>query len=111
MTFTPKHTRDWEAQIKAAAKAAVEALHQAFGETWPLVDADYSVDVVIARARLVGDLDNYVKAVTDAINGVAYPDDKLVCRLSASMVLDRQNPGVLVRVERYPYGSKSGADH
>ncbi len=31
-----------------------------------------------------GDLDNYVKAVLDALNGVLFVDDALICKLEAS---------------------------
>lgn len=34
--------------------------------------------------RLMGDVDNYVKAVLDALNGVAWDDDRQVVSLTAS---------------------------
>ena len=47
-----------------------------------------------------GDLDNYVKAVSDAINGIAFPDDRYVRSLTASLHQDREEPRVEVEVRR-----------
>ena len=33
------------------------------------------------KKRLRGDIDNYAKSVLDALNGVAYKDDKQIVRL------------------------------
>lgn len=35
------------------------------------------------KSKLRGDLDNYVKTVLDALNGVAWPDDSQVVKITA----------------------------
>lgn len=52
----------------------------------PLVDAlpflgDVKLTVRLFRPRAVGDLDNRIKALQDALNGVAWRDDEQVCEL------------------------------
>lgn len=45
------------------------------------------------------DLDNMVKAVLDAANGIAFVDDVQVVELAARLELDRENPRTVVLVE------------
>lgn len=45
------------------------------------------------------DLDNLVKLVSDALNGIAFKDDRQVVWLSALKAIDRDNPRTIVEVE------------
>jgi Holliday junction resolvase RusA-like endonuclease len=45
----------------------------------------------------VPDIDNLLKTVLDALNGLAFPDDKEVCRISAIKKYS-EKPGTLIRV-------------
>lgn len=45
------------------------------------------------------DLDNLVKAVLDAANGIAFVDDVQVVELAARLDLDRENPRTVILVE------------
>lgn len=45
------------------------------------------------------DLDNLVKAVLDAANGIAFVDDVQVVELAARIELDRENPRTVILVE------------
>jgi len=38
------------------------------------------------------------KAVLDALNGIAWVDDTQVVKLTITKVIDRDNPGVTVRI-------------
>jgi Holliday junction resolvase RusA-like endonuclease len=48
-----------------------------------------------------GDLDNYIKAVNDAIEGVVFVNDKQVKRIAAKMSVNKDAPGVDVTVRTY----------
>lgn len=83
-TVTPAETRQFEAEIAAAGKRAMGGaaplscpvemeIHFVFAgdpATWPTAHSD-------------GDLDNLEKAVKDALNKVAYEDDRQVVRKSS----------------------------
>lgn len=86
--YTPKETVDFEAAIAAAWRSS----------GGPCFDGPVSVtcefykeriDVVITeldpatKSPLRGDLDNYLKAVMDGLNKVAFDDDRQVLLLSA----------------------------
>lgn len=55
--------------------------------------------VVVYRARRAGDLDNSLKVLLDALNGVAFEDDSQVIEIHARREDDPSNPRVEVRVE------------
>ena len=52
----------------------------------------------VYRPRKRGDLDNLLKAVLDALNGVAYGDDEQVVRIEANRYDDKRAPRVEVHV-------------
>lgn len=84
-TYTPDRTKTFESEVALVANRAMAAARRlpltgpirmtvtfvlrGDPETWPTADSD-------------GDLDNLVKAVKDALNGVAYSDDRLVVEMS-----------------------------
>jgi Holliday junction resolvase RusA-like endonuclease len=70
--------------------------------TRPMFDAETPVKVTLTwyRSRKSGDLDNRTKLVADALNGLAYADDKQIVEWHLYRV-DGQRPGrVEVTVER-----------
>ena len=89
--YTPKRTRDYEARVKDRARASVPS-------DWPK-DKQYSLTIKVYRHTKRGDLDNFVKAVSDALNGIAWTDDRGVMELYAVMDLDRVNPRTEVWVD------------
>ncbi len=94
-TFTPARTAAYERLVKAAA---VEALAQLGAWSRDNV-AGYSVRVAVYRARRSGDLDNFIKAATDPLNGVAFDDDRRIVELRGLLLLDREDPRMLIEVE------------
>lgn len=91
--YTPARTRDYEKLVAKYAKAAIES------QGWEAVDGCYSLEIFVQRARYVGDLDNYLKAVSDGLNGIVWPDDSMVQKIVARFVnRNRKTPGVWVRI-------------
>lgn len=75
--YTPQTTRRWEAKVRAVAIAAVTAA------AWEPDKAPIELQISVRRAARRGDLDNYVKAVSDALNGVVFLDDRYIVQLVA----------------------------
>lgn len=90
--FTPARTREWE---KRVALCATEAMPL----SWRRDGAAYALRVVVHRAARRGDLDNFVKCVSDALNRIAWDDDSRVVVLEARMTVDRDRPRVEVEIE------------
>lgn len=80
--YTPKTTRDYEATVKEYYKG-------------PKFDGPVSLTITLSAKRAVvtitpldcdtsplrGDISNYVKGIEDALNGLAYDDDRQIHRL------------------------------
>lgn len=96
--LNPARYRNWK---DAAALLAIQ--HRARAGGRPL-EGPLGIDIVVGPdgiayevfelgatsrpGRLQGDLDNYVKALLDALQGVAYSDDKAIQRITAHLTLD-----------------------
>ncbi len=84
-TYTPKETREYEKIIAQTYSGVVFAngpLHVT------LVFNNDKTEITIKElkpkrnpCKLRGDIDNYAKAILDALNGVAYTDDKQIVSL------------------------------
>ena len=90
--YTPQATRSYEAKVGWMAKAAgIHAPH----------DGPVGLKVRLwFPDRRRRDADNVVKAIMDALNGLAYSDDSQVIELFVSRQIDRQRPRAEVTVER-----------
>lgn len=110
VVYTPRETVDWEAVVRGAAGRTLEGL-ALLGWTWDLAPADFELSVNVWRARAVGDLDNYVKALADALQGVLWSDDRYVVAHWATMGVDARRPRLEVRVRRFPRGTYAIAGH
>lgn len=92
-SFTPEKTAAYEKRAGLLALNAVNCC-RAWRKDW----GAYALTVRVFRESRRGDLDNYVKAIGDACNGVAYADDAAVVRLAAEMHEDRERPRVEVEI-------------
>jgi Holliday junction resolvase RusA-like endonuclease len=93
--YTPAETRRYETK---AATACQEAASEARWQPSPKARFALCVTVYRTHDGKGGDLDNYVKAVSDAINGIAFPDDRYVRTIVAALAQDRERPRVEVEV-------------
>ena len=80
--YTPKATRDWEEIVKSYYKG-------------PKFEGPVSLSIVLRSTKVTvtvsplesemsplrGDISNYVKGIEDALNGLAYDDDRQIHRL------------------------------
>jgi Holliday junction resolvase RusA-like endonuclease len=110
--YTPKRTRDYERAIREAADVFVTGppadvpvtldvniIHPT-PVSWPKWKAAAAVQNFLFPSR--GDLDNKIKAISDALNGIAYLDDVQICKLSGAMTYGEQEL-VQVTVTRAGY--------
>lgn len=98
--YTPKKVKDWERRVGEEARKYFERPFD-----WPVV---VSMTFYLERpesrrldfwASTTPDLDNIEKSVLDALNGVAYTDDRLVVAKSSSKrYVQRGNPRVRITV-------------
>lgn len=70
-----------------------------WGRPTPL-DGPLGVEVLLYRPRRIGDLDNRLKPLLDALNGLAWHDDAQIARLLVERHEDKLNPRAEVRVSR-----------
>lgn len=65
---------------------------------WPL-EGPVAVTLAWYRGRQAGDLDNRTKPVLDALNGVAYRDDRQVTAIIATRHEDPSHPRIEVTIQ------------
>lgn len=90
--YTPAETRRYEAAVRAIA--SVNLAHWRRDGTYRLRVSAFFGD---RRRR---DLDNVVKAVGDALNGVGYEDDSQVVETRTSKHVAPGDPRTIVMLER-----------
>ncbi len=90
---TPASTRAWEQRVGLVARVFLARVR------WRPVAAAYELDVEVHGSNLCSDIDNHAKAVLDALNGVAYPDDRCVVRLLVERC-DGDLEGVRITIRR-----------
>lgn len=72
-TFTPERTRAYESHVKACCLST-----PGWSNPW-VHDGEYRLDVVVyVSGAARADLDNVLKAIADALQGVAYRNDRQV---------------------------------
>ena len=108
-TYTPKSTRDYEKRIVAAWRAAGAVQFPAGVPLSVTVYARFPIPKRAGKSKRAamegdwhtvhrGDADNVVKAVQDALNGHAYPDDCAVCKIYAEKLWS-STPGTTIIIQ------------
>lgn len=104
----PRFTRTGRAYTPAATRAAESRVETLFLQGW--IEPTWRVECLTSRAFVeleidayipdnkTRDVDNIAKLVQDALNGMAYHDDRQIRRLEVEAVLDRADPRTVVRL-------------
>ena len=112
-TYTPGKTRDYEKGLAAVAKAECPEPYPPHELAGLIILARFSIPpswsrkkreqarLGLLRPRGPVDIDNVTKIVCDALNGIIWADDAQVVTCTADKIYS-ENPGVLVRVYRWP---------
>lgn len=86
--YTPKETKQFEAKVKAWGKSHSDMTPVTYPIRVSITLRDYTSDDTLRLLGSVGvayddhgDLDNYTKAITDALNRVAFRDDRQIVKL------------------------------
>jgi Holliday junction resolvase RusA-like endonuclease len=108
--ITPKKTREAEINLKAQIAAQLEEKRRK-GEDTSLMVGAVHIDIFVRKLRPASapkkkpyypckrpDIDNYVKLVFDAMNGLVWKDDGQVIRLIANKG-EADIPGYTITVE------------
>jgi crossover junction endodeoxyribonuclease RusA len=85
--YTPRKTQEAEDRIAAVASSAWAGRHMRPWEKPVLLEAVFWLP---SKRRV--DLDNLLKTVTDALNGVVYKDDSLIWSLTAAKAFSTDRP-------------------
>lgn len=95
-TFTPDKTASYEGRVRWLAMSEVSRVRW----TWDKGDV-FTLHARVWRPSLLlgPDLDNVLKAVSDALNRATYPDDRRIVEVSGTMSVGPHH--VEVTVARY----------
>lgn len=91
--YNPPEYSAWKEQVGWVARRAMSEA----GLDLLAGDLAMVVEVRVPDKRY-GDTDNYGKAIADALEGVAYENDRALCQVFVSRVIDPDNPGVTVTI-------------
>jgi crossover junction endodeoxyribonuclease RusA len=98
--YTPQATRDAESWVKLHAKRA----------GLPCLGGPVKLSLSFYRANAVPcDVDNLAKLASDALNGLAFEDDKQIVWLVAVKAIDRKNPRTEIEIEEVEPVERSAA--
>ena len=80
--YTPKSTRDYEAAVKQCYKGPKFEGPVSLTVTFSMKRAIVTItELDCDSSPLRGDISNYIKSIEDALNGLAFDDDRQVHRL------------------------------
>ena len=94
-TYTPEKTVRYENLVATYAQHAMRGMLPIGGPVEVILDACFGIPkskhgkVFSGAAHYIKpDLDNVIKAALDGINGIVFPDDAAVCRISSQKTYD-----------------------
>lgn len=93
--YTSKATRDAEARVASSFTEQAGVTHPVVE---PLTGPLRFVGRYFRRNNVTADLDNCLKLTTDALNGIAWVDDKQIKQIRADMTVDRDNPRTEIEI-------------
>lgn len=112
-TFTPKKTKDYEQLVKDCWRLCGGYIA---GPVTMRLKIYFSVPESYSKKKkneLFGtphlkrpDIDNICKAIMDSLNGLAYPDDAMICSLYAEKLYGDDRVEVII--QDYQTGKKNG---
>lgn len=88
VTYTPAKTKYFERDLRSLAQVAMMGKTVLEGPVKVTITAYFSRKTKTGWHTSRPDLDNIVKAVLDALNGIVFDDDSAVCELVASKKYD-----------------------
>lgn len=94
-TFTPKATRAAEARVALSFREALGRTHTI---EVPVTGDLKFVARFYRQNQRTADLDNLLKLCTDALNGLAFADDKQIKKLRADYHVDLDNPRTEIEI-------------
>ena len=94
--YQPKRNVEYRRRIQASAVAAMDGAEPLKGEI--------SAAVKLYRrfkptARNFGDVDNHLKGIFDALNGICYVDDRQITRCVVEKFSDKEQPRAEIEIE------------
>lgn len=98
--YTPKITRDFENSVAQLAKLRM------MQENYKITDEPLGVIIEFDLAANRGDLDNYVKSVLDALEGIVYTNDRLIQWQVVHKCKVKDKPQIRVAVFKYSVWEK-----
>lgn len=93
--YQPKRNQEYRQKVQTAARLAMKGAE-------PLTD-EICAAVKIYRkykrsSRIFGDVDNHIKAIFDALNGVVFVDDSQICRCVVEKYQDKAKPRAEIEI-------------
>jgi crossover junction endodeoxyribonuclease RusA len=88
LTVVSQEARNYKAQAGWLAKS----------QDVRLLDGDIAVSLKLYRPQKKGDIDNRIKVLLDALQGVAFENDSQIVELHVFRYDDKANPGVEVEL-------------
>lgn len=115
--YTPKKTRDYEKAVRDAYKEKYGDFKYPDGTMLKMsISAFFKIPKSATKAERYDmltdfkrptkkpDMDNIIKIIADALNGVAYKDDSMIVEVSCSKIYGLA-PKVLIQIEEVKHGT------
>jgi Holliday junction resolvase RusA-like endonuclease len=93
--YTSKATRDAEARVASSFRQQAGVTHAI---TEPLTGKVKFVTRFYRKNAVEADTDNLYKLVSDALNGIAWIDDKQIKKIRAEQEIDRDYPRTEIEI-------------